>query len=515
MNTEHQYQLQKGSKKYQCPECLKRTFKRYIDTGTDSYLPEQYGRCDREIKCAYHLNPYKDGYARNARLADRSLYDAPVLQLHRHTPKPKPAPDTVYFDFNTFKATLSTERYIHNCFLQNLLERVSYPFDLGDVTKVVELYRLGTIAKGYRAGATTFPFIDRRSFVRAVQVKQFDDANRSTTTDFLHSIIERHYTRNGKPLPQWLDEYNKLSRRVSCLFGEHLLEKYPHNPVALVEAPKTAIYATLYFGLPDDSTLAPIWLAVYNKSSFTLDRLQVLKGKDVLTFPDLSKDGSTFREWQTKAREYEMQLAGTRFLFSDLLERLAPNEHREQGLDIADFLIQLDWRLFRGWRKTTLIEKCPENTADLKAHTQAQGQPDALEELLEFFSRCTYTDEATASVPKRVECVENDAHKNSFIFDNANLTAPRNQRLLNEDWSSELSELEDYFSKTELPTVPLIIEKGSIITDAQLFVSGHLATVKANQGTQAFLPYLKRLRALRQTLTSNQYQYGSNKDRGS
>jgi hypothetical protein len=389
--------------------------------------------------------------------------------------------------------------------LQNLLERVPYPFDLDDVTKVTELYRLGTIANGHRAGATTFPFIDRQNFVRAVQVKQFDDANHTTGTDFLHSIIERHFTRNGKPLPQWLEEYSKQSRRVSCLFGEHLLDKYPQNPVALVEAPKTAIYATLYFGLPDDSTLAPIWLAVYNKSSFTLDRLQVLKGKDVLTFPDLSKDGSTFREWQTKAREYEMQLAGTRFLFSDILEKFAPDQHRSEGFDIADYLIHLDWRLFRELRKSILIERCPEKTADLEANTQAQGQPDALEELLEFFSRCTYTDEAAAAVPIRVERAESDARKNSLIYENANPRAPRNQRLLNEDWSSEISELEDYFSKTELPTVPLIIETGSIITDAPLFVSGHLATVKANQGTRAFLPYLKRLRALRQTLTSNQY----------
>lgn len=513
MNNEYPYQLQKGSKKHTCPECLKRKLKRYIYTGTDTYLPEQYGRCNRESKCAYHLNPYKDGYARSQRLADRSLYNAPVNHWQRQISKPKP--DTVYFDFETFKATLSTERYRHNRFLQNLIERVPYPFDLDDVTKVTELYRLGTIVNGHRAGATTFPFIDRQNFVRTVQVKQFDDANHTTSTDFLHSIIERHFTRNGKPLPPEHKEYNKQSRFVSCLFGEHLLDKYPLNPVALFEAPKTAIYATLYFGFPSDSTKNPICLAVYNKSSFTLDRLRVLKGKDVLTFPDLSKDGSTYREWQTKASEYEMQLKGTRFLFSDILEKLAPDQHRSEGFDIADYLIQLDWRHFRGLRKAIRIEKCPENAADLEGSTHAQDEPDALEELLEFFSRCTYTDQAAAVVSKRAERAESDADKNSLFFGNANLTAPRYQRLWVEDWSSEISELEDYFSKTELPTVPMIIERGSIITDAPLFVSGHLATVKANQGTRAFLPYLKRLRALRQTLTSNQHKYGINKDRGS
>jgi hypothetical protein len=422
MNTEHQYQLQKGRKKHQCPECLKRTFKRYINTTSSAYLPEQYGRCDRENNCAYHLNPYKDGYARNKRLLNRSLYDAPVTRWQRRISKPKQ--DTVYFDFETFKATLSPEGYRQNRFLQNLLERVPYPFDAQDVTRVTEMYRLGTVTKGFRAGATTFPFIDRRGFVRAIQVKQFDDANHTTGTDFLHSIIERHCTQHGKPITEWLDGYNKQDRRVSCLFGEHLLDKFPQNPIALVEAPKTAIYAALYFGLPYQSTQVPIWLAVYNKSSFKIDRLQVLGDKDVLTFPDLSKDGSTFREWQVKAREYETQLAGTRFLFSDLLERLAPDEHRERGLDIADYLIQLDWRQFRG-----------QGTTSEPLSTQAK-EDDALDELLEFFGRCKYSDQT----PSRAASAESDGHKNNLIFEDVNLTAPRYQRSAAYDWSRKISE---------------------------------------------------------------------------
>ena len=145
--------------------------------------------------------------------------------------------------------------------------------------------------------------------LRAVQVKQFDEQNHTTGTDFLHSIIEKHHTRNNKPLPEWLEAYNKNETKVSCLFGEHLLSKYPHNPVALVEAPKTAIYGTLYFGFPEQPTNL-LWLAVYNLSSLNLNKCKALKGRNVYLFPDLSKDGKAFELWSNKANEIQKRFTG-------------------------------------------------------------------------------------------------------------------------------------------------------------------------------------------------------------
>lgn len=344
MKTEHRYILEKGSKKFICPECNKRTFVLYIDKETGEYLPNFYGRCDRESKCSYYLNPYSSGYIKS--IQEQSNCSEIVVNWKPQQKTKKEQKQPVFFDFNTFKQTLQIERYEKNIFIQNLIHKVQFPFDVDEVTKVIQLYRLGTISNGYRTGANTFPFIDVNGNIRAVQVKQFDEQNHTISTDFLHSIIEKHHNHYNKPLPVWLQDYKKQEKRISCLFGEHLLSKYPHSPVALVEAPKTAIYSTLYFGLPEVNQNL-IWLAVYNKSSFSFDKLKVLQGRKVYVFPDLSKEGNTFNEWRNKAKDYERKLKGTEFIFSDLLEQLAPENHKNEGSDLADFLIKQDWRLFR------------------------------------------------------------------------------------------------------------------------------------------------------------------------
>jgi len=467
MNTEHRYSLEKGSKKHHCPNCGKKRFVRFVDIETGEYLPEQYGRCDRESKCSYHLNPYLDGYAKavwEQEQGNRS--ELPNnWKPKRKKAIPQPTPEPVFFHFDTFKQTLERERYEKNTFIQNLFYRVQFPFEVDEVTKVIQLYRLGTVANGYRAGANTFPFIDIKGNVRAVQVKQFDEQNHTTGTDFLHSIIEKHHTRNNKPLPEWLEAYNKNETKVSCLFGEHLLSKYHSNPIALVEAPKTAVYGTLYFGLPETPE-SLIWLAVYNKSSFSFDKLKVLQGRFVYVFPDLSKDGNTFKEWETKAKEYESRLPGTRFIFSDLLEQLAPEQDKSEGNDLADYLIKQDWRLFR---KRDIQEQPPQ--PEPEKVTKVTPQQNII------FSHVEPLPKVDVFKTERIEQPEN--------------------------WSNDIAELENYFASIELPTQPVKLNGCSTIKDCSLFIESHFATVKANNGKRTFLPYLNRLQELKQVLTIN------------
>lgn len=476
--SEYRYILDKGNKKHYCPECNKKTYVHYIDTITGDYLPDQFGRCDRESKCTYHLNPYLTGYSKmiweqEQEQGNRTEFTdnwKPQHKEQRPTPKAQP----VFFDFETFKKTLKPERYKQNTFIQNLLHRVQFPFDAKEIEKIIALYYLGTIASGYRAGANTFPFIDTKGNVRTIQVKQFNNENHTTGTDFLHSIIEKHHTRNNKPLPEWLEAYLKQDKRVSCLFGSHLLSKYPQNPVALVEAPKTAIYGTLYFGFPEQPENL-IWLAVYNKSSFSYDKLKVLQGRDVYTFPDLSKDGNTFKEWETKAKEMENRLPGTKFIFSDLLEQLAPETDKYEGYDIADYLIKQDWRIFR--KHIILEQPTPEpKLAQVKILTLKKPEP--LKESSYF-----------------------DAEPLVEVF-----KTERNEHLKKEqpqNWSEDIKALENYFLNFRLLPESIKLNQCNTLTNVSLFIESHLATVKNNNGNSTFLPYLNRLQELKKELTIN------------
>jgi len=471
----HRYSLEKGSKKHLCPDCNKKRLVRYVDTETGDYLQEDYGRCDRENKCSYHLNPYLDGYAKaiNEHEQGKRCLIPNNWKPKRKKAIPEPLPQPVFFDFNTFKETLQPKRYEKNTFIQNLFYRVQFPFAVDEVTKVIQLYRLGTITNGYRAGAITFPFIDIKGNVRAVQVKQFDEQNHTTGTDFLHSIIEKNHARNNKPLPEWLVAYTKQDKRVSCLFGEYLLSKYPNNPVALVEAPKTAIYGTLYFGLPETPE-SLIWLAVYNKSSFTFDKMKVLQRRSVYVFPDLSKEGNTFKEWETKAKEYESRLPGTRFIFSNLLEQLASEREKSEGNDLADYLIKQDWRLFR---KQNIQKQTPQTELEkVTGVTKVTQQQNIL------FSH-------VAPLPK-VEVLKTERIEPSIK------EQPQN-------FNNDITELENYFKGITLPTRPVKLNPGTTITNCSIFIESHFAAIRANNGNKYFLPYLNRIHELKRILNKN------------
>lgn len=474
MTKEYRYRLQKGSKKFICPKCNKKSFVRYIDTQTGNYLPEQYGRCDRESKCSYHLNPYLDGYTKTIFEQQQKVIGVTKVTIQKQNIFNSPTAP-VFFDNDTFNKTLHPERYNTNRFLQNLITNVPYPFNKTDIEAVAKKYCLGTIIKGNMAGAITFPFIDINGNVLAIQVKQFDKNNHTTATNKLDKVLLSGLKAENKTAPGWLTKYIEYGDRdgyFNCLFGSHLLNLYPNNPVALVEAPKSAIYGWLYF---NKHAIAKnwVWLAVYNKSSFSFDKLKVLKGRDIFVFPDLSSNGQTFNEWQTKAKEYESRLPGTRFIFSDLLEQLAPERDKSEGNDLADYLIKQDWRLFR---KRNIQEQPPQPEPEkVTKVTKVTPQQNII------FSHAEPLPKVKVFKTERIERFKKEQPQN---------------------WNNYISNIETYFSNIEIPTTPIKLNKWSIITNCALFIESHLATVKANNGKHTYLPYLNRLHELKKVIES-------------
>jgi hypothetical protein len=338
---EYRYSLEGGSKKHLCPGCGKKRFVRFVDNETNQYLPDRFGRCDREVNCGYILKP-DTGTMAHIKGGEKRVHSTPN---NNNRQKVEP-PTSIPFDL----LQQSRKGYQQNTFVQYLLRL--FPPDI--TNKLITNYHLGTSNSRW-PGATVFWFIDTNGNIRTGQVKLFDrsghtakqinnEGEQKSCTSWVHSIIKYNNEKGGQPLPDWLPGYLVQGNFVCCLFGEHLLKINPAKPVAIVEAPATAIVASIY--LP-----AFNWLAVGSLSYLTAERCQVLKGRQVYLFPDISKDGKAFELWSKKAKELAHIAT---FSISNLLEQAATKEEREKGLDLRDYLTRYDFRLFQGVKNTSI-----------------------------------------------------------------------------------------------------------------------------------------------------------------
>jgi predicted RNA-binding Zn-ribbon protein involved in translation (DUF1610 family) len=327
----YKFKLDKSSKKYLCPRCGKKSLVRYVDSFTGELESEQYGKCDREVKCGFILYPNTKWVGSSNLIKSLAIRRESQLLVNKKQ---------VYIPREAFNTTLGG---YNDCAFFAYLSKRGVPDNL--LEEIISMYLLGTIQSGYLRGALTIPYINEDDQIAFVQVKQFDEQNRTIKTSALHSLLKY------KPGNQWIEDYEKNELKVSCFFGAHLLKKYPKNPIALVEAPKTAIYGSCYFGLPMDEK-GLLWLAVYNKSSLTEDKFKVLKGRKIMVFPDLSANGGTYNEWKKKVEQFANKLPKTKVVVNDFLELYASNELRQAGGDFADYLSQFTWQEYQNGGKS-------------------------------------------------------------------------------------------------------------------------------------------------------------------
>lgn len=294
----HPFTLQpyKGMKtRYTCPNCRKtKTFTRYIDTETNQQLADHVGRCNREVKCGYHYTP-KQYFQDNP---------APLRSSVPYTPVQKKP--VSYIDREVFKASLQAYEFNH------LITFLSSFLGASTAYELAEAYFIGS--SKHWAGATVFWQLDQKLKVRAGKIMLYNPANGKRVKEPFSHITWVHRVLN---LPDF--------ELQQCFFGEHLLTQSSKR-VAIVESEKTALIASAF-------EPAFIWLASGSINQLTPEKCKVLQGRKVYLFPDINATD----KWRLKARELSHI---TRFIVSDELEKIATDEDRQQGLDLADYLLR-------------------------------------------------------------------------------------------------------------------------------------------------------------------------------
>ena len=361
------YQLPKKAIKSDCPGCgpkHRRTLSRYVDTRTGEPLPEPYGRCDRESNCGYHLSPYYKtasglSYADEVYQYWKADNHAAAPRQHGHRMSNGKRPDSMSSTRNAVPPSAPAPIYsipdevfsrsIGHYDKNQLARLLSQQLGQSVASELLQRFHVGTSARW--PGACVFWYIDEQNRKRGGQIKLFGPdwhtakkSNGKSKTSWVHSALTYRLEKGEtgtqeRPLPDWLVDYNQCGECSPCLFGlPQLLTAPVDMPVAIVEAPKTAIVCTAY--LPDF-----IWLAVGALSYLNAERLRPIRGRKIVLYPDLNayydrvnEQGQAVKGWLSRADE--LRANGFHVEVSDFLEQRATDEQKQAGLDLADFLLQ-------------------------------------------------------------------------------------------------------------------------------------------------------------------------------
>jgi len=303
--------------KYTCPGCGEKSFVRYIDQETGRYLSDDCGKCDRLNNCGYHYTPrelFRDRPQCRPDNGRKSFYRERTDWLGKEQ-----GFDAV-FDYIPKRILPDNLRPvdIHSRFFFWLLGL----FDQHTLESPTALRILGDYGLGATAdGKVLFYQIHGRQ-IRTAKIMDYDKetGHRQGNPSWLHVLpeISKHYP-TGFRLQQ-------------CLFGTHLLSRYPDKPVGVVEAEKTAcVLAGLYPGT--------LWLATGGATvNLNSDSLVPLKGRRVIFYPDASLDDKVYKDWCTRTAMYIP--SDTSYQVDDSLTGDKISEaDKEKGIDLVDILI--------------------------------------------------------------------------------------------------------------------------------------------------------------------------------
>lgn len=287
--------------RHECPKCRdKHSFTYYVDEN-GFYLDKSVGRCNHESSCGFHRTP-KDFLQQNKNMVSPFRHSSHILKESNVINKKLCLIPHEYL-INSMSDQNDFVRFLTNLFNKQL-----------SIEKLLTDYYIGST----KNQCIIFWQVDNKLGIRTGKIMKYDPItghrlkNEIGGINWVHSIMKKR-----KLLP---DDWEL----TQCLFGEHLLSKYPNKIVALTESEKSAIICSLIY--PEY-----IWLATGGKSQLSHDKLKVLLGRIVIMFPDV--DGYDY--WLNRSKEMNY----CKVYVSTILEEYATPKEREDKIDIADWLI--------------------------------------------------------------------------------------------------------------------------------------------------------------------------------
>lgn len=292
--------LDKSSKKYNCPSCKHKTFVRMKNFLTGELFPDEVGRCDREDNCGYHLTA-KQYFA---------IHPLQNIEIQK-SDVPVQCQTVDYLPMELLEKSVLDHK---KCNLYPFLKKLFTP----QITAWLCLdYFIGTS----KDGNTVFWQVDALGRVRQAKVMQYDPETGRRNKDTGAFFAGKKILNNNEANLQ------------QCFFGEYLLtkEENENKPIAIFESEKTAAIVSIY--CPEYVCLATGGKhgAKWTESSVC----KVLKGHNVVLYPDLG----AYDSWKSKGLLLAA-VAGCRVSVSEVLEKIATDEDRANGLDLADYLLR-------------------------------------------------------------------------------------------------------------------------------------------------------------------------------